>query len=124
MGTEPSGPKAGLVPLFELGLGHVPPPKVEAGPLRMLATTLEADPYLGRMLTGRITSGSVRPGQTIKAINRDGVLIETARVTKVLAFRGLERTAIDLAEAGDIVAVAGVAQATVADTLCDPAVEL
>jgi len=89
----------------------------------MLATTLEADPYLGRILTGRITAGSVRPGQTIKAMNRDGVLIETGRVTKVLAFRGLERTAVDLAEAGDIVAVAGVAQATVADTLCDPAVE-
>jgi GTP-binding protein len=123
MATDPSGPKTDLVPLFELILRHVPPPKLEEGPFRMLATTLEADPYLGRILTGRITSGSVRPGQTIKAMNRDGVLIETARVTKVLAFRGLERTAVDLAEAGDIVAVAGVAQATVADTLCDPAVE-
>jgi GTP-binding protein len=123
MATDPGGPKADLSPLLELILRHVPPPKVEDGPFRMLATTLEADPYLGRILTGRITSGSVRPGQTIKAMNRDGVLIETARVTKVLAFRGLERTAVDLAEAGDIVAVAGVAQATVADTLCDPAVE-
>jgi GTP-binding protein len=123
MATDPSGPKADLSPLLELILRHVPPPKVEEGPFRMLATTLEADPYLGRILTGRITSGSVRPGQTIKAMNRDGVLIETARVTKVLAFRGLERTAVDLAEVGDIVAVAGVAQATVADTLCDPAVE-
>jgi GTP-binding protein len=123
MATDPSGPKTDLVPLFELILRRVPPPKLEEGPFRMLATTLEADPYLGRILTGRITSGSVRPGQTIKAMNRDGVLIETARVTKVLAFRGLERTAVDLAEAGDIVAVAGVAQATVADTLCDPAVE-
>jgi GTP-binding protein len=123
MATDPGGPKADLSPLLELILRHVPPPKVEEGPFRMLATTLEADPYLGRILTGRITSGSVRPGQTIKAMNRDGVLIETARVTKVLAFRGLERTAVDLAEDGDIVAVAGVAQATVADTLCDPAVE-
>jgi GTP-binding protein len=123
MATDPGGPKADLSPLLELILRHVPPPKVEDGPFRMLATTLEADPYLGRILTGRITSGSVRPGQTIKAMNRDGVLIETARVTKVLAFRGLERTAVDLAEAGDIVAVAGVAQVTVADTLCDPAVE-
>src|SRR5215468_2642901 len=123
MATDPSGPKTDLVALFELILRHVPPPKLEDGPFRMLATTLEADPYLGRILTGRITSGSVRPGQTIKAMNRDGVLIETARVTKVLAFRGLERSAVDLAEAGDIVAVAGVAQATVADTLCDPAVE-
>jgi len=123
MATDPSGPKTDLVPLFELILRQVPPPKLEEGPFRMLATTLEADPYLGRLLTGRITSGSVRPGQTIKAMNRDGVLIETARVTKVLAFRGLERTAVDLAEAGDIVAVAGVTQATVADTLCDPSVE-
>ncbi|HKD58756.1 MAG TPA: translational GTPase TypA [Hyphomicrobiaceae bacterium] len=123
MATDPSGPKTDLVALFELILRHVPPPKLEDGPFRMLATTLEADPYLGRILTGRITSGSVRPGQTIKAMNRDGVLIETARVTKVLAFRGLERSAVDLAEAGDIVAVAGVTQATVADTLCDPSVE-
>ena len=122
MATDPRGPQTDLVPLFELILRHVPPPKLEEGPFRMLATTLEADPYLGRILTGRITSGSVRPGQTIKAMNRDGVFIESARVTKVLAFRGLERTAVDQAEAGDIVAVAGVAQATVADTLCDPAV--
>ncbi len=124
MATDPRGPKTDLVSLFELILRHVPPPKVEDGPFRMLATTLEADPYLGRILTGRITSGSVRPGQTIKAMSRDGMLIETSRVTKVLAFRGLERTAVDLAEAGDIVAVAGVTQATVADTLCDPAVEV
>jgi GTP-binding protein len=120
MAPDPSGPKTGLEPLFELIIAHVPPPVVEDGPFRMLATTLEADPYLGRVLTGRIRSGSVRPNQTIKAISRDGSLIETARVTKVLAFRGLERTAIDVAEAGDIVAIAGVTQATVADTLCDP----
>ncbi len=123
MAEDPAGPKTDLNPLFELVLRHVPPPVVEEGPFRMLATTLEADPYLGRVLTGRITSGSVKPNQTIKALRRDGSLIETARVTKVLAFRGLERTAIDLAEAGDIVAIAGVTQATVADTLCDPSVE-
>ena len=123
MAEDPAGPKTDLGPLFELVLRHVPAPVVEDGPFRMLATTLEADPYLGRVLTGRITSGSVKPNQTIKALRRDGSLIETARVTKVLAFRGLERTAIDLAEAGDIVAIAGVTQATVADTLCDPSVE-
>jgi GTP-binding protein len=122
MAAHPKGPKTDLVPLFELVLKHVPQPTVEDGPFRMLATTLEADPYLGRILTGRITSGSVRPNQTIKAMARDGRLIETARVTKVLAFRGLERTALDVAEAGDIVAIAGVTQATVADTLCDPEV--
>jgi GTP-binding protein len=123
MAPDPAGPRADLTPLFELILRHVPPPVVEDGPFRMLATTLEADPYLGRVLTGRIRSGSVRPGQAIKALRRDGSLIETARVTKVLAFRGLERTGVEAAEAGDIVAIAGLAQATVADTLGDPSVE-
>src|SRR5262245_32612290 len=123
MALDPAGPKTDLQPLFELVLKHVPPPTVEEGPFRMLATTLEADPYLGRVLTGRISSGSVKPNQTIQAMRRDGTLIETARITKVLAFRGLERTAVDLAEAGDIVAIAGITEATVADTLCDPEVE-
>jgi len=123
MATDPKGPKTDLVPLFDLVLKHVPQPTVEDGPFRMLATTLEADPYLGRILTGRITSGNVKPNQTIKALSRDGRLIETARVTKVLAFRGLERTAVEVAEAGDIVAIAGVTQATVADTLCDAEVD-
>jgi GTP-binding protein len=123
MAADPKGPRTDLAPLFELIVAHVPPPAVEDGPFRLLATTLEADPYLGRILTGRISSGSVRPNQTIKAISRDGILIETARVTKVLAFRGLERTSVDVAEAGDIVAIAGITQATVADTLCDPAVD-
>ena len=122
MAADPSGPKKDLAPLFDLVVRHVPPPTVEEGPFRLLATTLEADPYLGRILTGRITSGSVKPNQTIKAMSRDGTLIETARVTKVLAFRGLERTAVDVAEAGDIVAIAGITMATVADTLCDPVV--
>ncbi len=123
MADAPEGPKGDLTPLFELIVRHVPEPVAEPGPFRLLATTLEADPFLGRILTGRIRSGSVKPNQTIKAISRDGKLIETTRVTKVLAFRGLERTAVDLAEAGDIVAIAGITEATVADTLCDPAVE-
>ena len=123
MAADPARPKTGLAPLFELLLTHVPPPVVEEGPFRMLATTLEADPYLGRVLTGRITSGSVRPNQPVKALRHDGSLVETARVTKVLAFRGLERTGVEVAEAGDIVAIAGLAKATVADTLCDPSVE-
>ena len=123
MAESPEGPKTDLSPLFDLVLRHVPPPTVEDGPFRMLATTLEADPYLGRILTGRISSGSIKPNQQIKAMRRDGELIENARVTKVLAFRGLERTAVDLAEAGDIVALAGITEATVADTLCDPTVE-
>jgi GTP-binding protein len=123
MAADPSGPKEDLKPLFELILKHVPPPVAEEGPFRLLATTLEADAYLGRILTGRILSGTIKPNQTIKALSREGKLIETTRVTKVLAFRGLERTAVDVGEAGDIVAIAGVTEATVADTLCDPSVE-
>ena len=122
MALDPEGPKGDLTPMFELIVSHVPPPKVEEGPLRILATTLEADPFLGRILTGRITSGTVKPNQQIKALSRDGKVVESFRVQKVLAFRGLERTAVDLAEAGDIVAIAGMAEATVADTLCDPSV--
>ena len=119
MATSPEGPKEDLKPLFELILKHVPAPTVEPGPFRLLATTLEADPYLGRILTGRIRSGAIKPNQVIKALRRDGSEIEQFRVTKVLAFRGLERTGVDLAEAGDIVALAGMTQPTVADTLCD-----
>jgi GTP-binding protein TypA/BipA len=124
MALDPAGPKESMAPLFDLVLSHVPPPQVEDGPFRMLATTLEVDPYLGRILTGRITSGTVRPNQTIKALRHDGRLVETARVTKVLAFRGLERQPIEVGEAGDIVAIAGITEATVADTLCDPSVEV
>ncbi len=122
MATDPAGPRTDLTPLFELVLRHVPAPEVEDGPFRLLVTTLEADPYLGRVLTGRITSGSIRPNQTVKALRRDGSPVETARVSKVLAFRGLERTGVEVAEAGDIVAIAGLTQATVADTLCDTSV--
>lgn len=122
MAPEPEGPQDSLAPLFDLVLEHVPPPTIGEGPTRMLATTLTADPYLGRILSGRITSGSLKPNQTLKALRHDGTLIETFRVTKVLAFRGIEMTAVDHAEAGDIVALAGMTDATVADTLCDPEV--
>jgi GTP-binding protein len=89
----------------------------------MLATTLEANPYLGRLLTGRITSGRLRPNTTLKALGHDGHVIEQGRVSKILAFRGLERVTAEEAEAGDIVAIAGFPTATVADTLCDPSVD-
>jgi GTP-binding protein len=90
----------------------------------MLGTILEANPYLGRILTGRISSGSVRPNQSVKVLSRDGKVVETGRITKILAFRGIERTPIDEAEAGDIVAIAGLTKGTVADTFCDPAVDM
>jgi len=120
MAPSPTGPKDGMAPLCDLLVRHVRPPAVEDGPLRMLATILEANPYLGRIVTGRITSGSVKPNQSVKALDRHGALVEIGRVSKVLAFRGLERTGIDEAVAGDIVAVAGLPRATVSHTLCAP----
>ena len=114
----------GMQPLFDLILSHVKPPVVEEGPFRLLGTILEANPYLGRIITGRISSGSVKPNQSVKVLDHDGKLIETGRITKVLAFRGIERTAVEEAEAGDIVALAGLPNATVAHTICDPSVEL
>ncbi len=124
MAARQDGPKdAGMRPLFELVVRHVRPPQVEDGPFRMLGTILEANPYLGRVVTGRITSGAVKPNQAVKVLDRDGRLIEQGRVTKVLAFRGLERTGIEEAQAGDIVAIAGLPDATVAHTICAPEVE-
>jgi GTP-binding protein len=112
-----------LSPLFDLIVGHVPPPAAEAdAPFTMLATTLEYDPYLGRVLTGRIHSGTARLNMPVKSLARDGRVIEEARLTKLQAFRGLERRPIDEARAGDIVAVAGLALTTVADTICAPEV--
>ncbi|MBI1206975.1 MAG: translational GTPase TypA [Azospirillum sp.] len=117
------GPRKDLAPLFELIRHHVPPPKVDRdGPFTMLATTLEANPYLGRLLTGRIQSGVVRPNMAIKSLSRDGRLIEQGRITKVLSFRGLERVPVEEASAGDIVALAGLSQSSVADTVCEPSV--
>ncbi len=123
MAFDPAGPRESLAPMFDLIVSHVPPPVVEPGPARILATTLEADSFLGRILTGRITSGTVKPNMLMKALNRDGKIVESFRVSKVLAFRGLERVPVDQAEAGEIVALAGMSEATVADTLCDPSVD-
>jgi GTP-binding protein len=113
----------GMKPLFDLVLRHVKPPVTEQGVLRLLGTILEANPYLGRIITGRITAGTVKPNQAVKVLDHDGKLIESGRVTKVLAFRGLERVPIDEAGAGDIVALAGLPNATVAHTICAPEVE-
>jgi GTP-binding protein len=121
-GSTPDDRDNGVDAIFAMIREHVPAPVVEPdAPFRMLATTLESDPYLGRLLTGRIESGRIRLNETVKAVSRDGKVIETARISKLLAFRGLERASLDEAVAGDIVAVAGLAKATVADTLCDPA---
>jgi len=123
MAASPDGPKdAGMRPLFDLVVEHVPEPAVEDGPFRLLGTILEANPYLGRIVTGRITSGSIAPNQSVKVLDHDGKLVEQGRVSKVLAFRGLERVALDEAVAGDIVSLAGLPNATVAHTICAPEV--
>jgi GTP-binding protein len=116
MGDEPKD----LAPLFDLIARHVPPPKVDPdSAFTMLATILEANPFLGRLLTGRVQTGTLKMNMPIKGMTREGVLVEQGRVTKILAFRGLERVPVDEAQAGDIVAVAGLSKTTVADTLCD-----
>jgi GTP-binding protein len=119
--AELDGPRKDLSALFDLIVRHVPAPKVLARidePFSMLATTLSADPYLGRILTGRVESGRITAGTSLKALSRDGERLEQFRVTKILAFRGLSQTPIDEAVAGDIVTLAGMTKATVADTLC------
>ena len=113
-----------LDPLFQLIVDDVPKPKPlalagDAHPFKMLVTTLEADNFLGRVLTGRIESGAITVNRQIKVLNREGKIVERARATKLLAFRGLARVPVERAEAGDIIAIAGLTDATVADTLCD-----
>jgi GTP-binding protein len=114
-----------LAPLFETIVAHVPPPAAEdrmEEPARLLAVLMEADPYLGRLLTGRIESGRLIPNMPIHALSSDGREVERGRVSKILAFRGLKRQPVEQAEAGDIVAIAGLSEATVADTVCAPEV--
>jgi GTP-binding protein len=123
MNTDPNGSQdEGLTPLLDLVVKHVPAPTVEEGPFKMIGTILEANNFLGRIITGRIAAGSIKPNQAVKVLGQDGKLIEQGRISKILAFRGIERTAIEEAHAGDIVAIAGLSKGTVADTFCDPAV--
>ncbi|MBN9511569.1 MAG: translational GTPase TypA [Alphaproteobacteria bacterium] len=117
----PDGPRKDLSALFDLVLRHVPPPAVDAAaPFAMVASIMEYDPYLGRVLTGRIEQGTARLNMSVRVLRADGTAIEAGRLSKLLAFRGLERIAVDTAEAGDIIAVAGLAEATVPDTIGGP----
>ena len=121
------GPRKNLDAMFDLIVEHVPTPAQitrKDEPFQMLATTLSADPFIGRILTGRVEAGTLKAGDTIKALSRTGEKIEQFRVSKILAFRGLSQQPIDVAEAGDIVTVAGMTKATVADTLCDPSIDV
>src|SRR5450631_989257 len=122
MASSPDGPKESMAPLFDLVLKHVPPPNIAEGGFRMLGTLLEANPYLGRLITGRIFAGSIKPNQSVKVLDRKGNVVEQGRGSKILAFRGIERTPIEEADAGDIVAIAGLEKFNVADTLCAPEV--
>ncbi|MDX1738989.1 MAG: EF-Tu/IF-2/RF-3 family GTPase, partial [Alphaproteobacteria bacterium] len=119
-----SDARENMDPLFNKIVEHVPTPDVDSsGDFTMLATTLDADPYLGRILTGRVYSGKISTGNTVKALSADGTRIEQVRISKILAFRGLKREPIEEAVAGDIVSIAGLTKATVADTICAIEVE-
>jgi len=123
-----NNPNKDLTPLFQLIVDHVPAPDCNGtrcqidAPFTMLATTLEADPYVGRILTGKIESGTVHVGQSVKAINMQGEFIENAKITKIIEHQGINKVSRDSASAGDIVVIAGFSTATVSDTLCDPSV--
>ena len=123
---ELDGPRKDLTALLDLVVAHVPAPiQIENRQLdfTMLVTTLGNDPFIGRVLTGRVEKGTLKVGETIKALSRDGIKLEQFRVTKIMAFRGLSQVAIDIAESGDIVSLSGMSKATVADTLCSLVVE-
>jgi GTP-binding protein len=110
-------------PLFDLILDHVPEAAGDKeAPFSMLVTTREYDNFLGRVLTGRVKTGRVKLNTAVRVLNRDGDVVETGRITKLLSFRGLERLPIEEAEAGDIIAIAGLEKATVADTVAVPEV--
>ncbi len=119
MATTPDGKTDSIGPLLDEVQKHVPEPKVEAGEFKMLVTTIQRDPFLGRILTGKILSGSIKATMPVHVLNREGKEIEKGRISKVLAFRGLERTPVETGKAGDIVSLAGLEIATVADTICD-----
>jgi GTP-binding protein len=118
-------PQESLGPLFETILSHIPEPKAEHHdnePAKLLAVLIESDPYLGRLLTGRVEAGTFTTGMAVHALSPDGREVEKGRVTKILAFRGLKHVPVDTAVSGDIIAIAGLSKATVADTICDVAV--
>ncbi len=121
--TELDGPKKDLAPLYDLVLSHVGAPNLDKNaPFAMVASILEADPFLGRVLTGRVEQGRARTNMPVRVLRADGSVVETGRLTKLLSFRGLERVPADEVEAGDIVAVAGLSEATIPETIASPEV--
>ncbi|TNE32384.1 MAG: translational GTPase TypA [Alphaproteobacteria bacterium] len=119
---ELEDPHESLAPLMETVISHVPAPDVDTEkPFAMLATLLDSDPYLGRCLTGRVESGKARINSSVKVINLENKTIETGRLTKLLKFEGTSRVPVETVEAGDIICIAGLVEASVADTICDAA---
>ena len=122
-GETPDVRSGTLDPLFAMIVSHVPEPEVDVdAPFKFLATLLDRDNFLGRILTGRVDAGTIKVNQPIHALDMDGTVVETGRASKLLAFRGLERVPVEEAKAGDIIALAGLANATVSNTICDPQV--
>ena len=121
---DPDAREGTLEPLFQMIVDHVPSPGLDtSGPFSFLATLLDRDNFMGRVLTGRVHSGTLRVNDPIHALDADGNVLETGRATKLLAFRGLERVPVEEARAGDIIALAGLEKATVANTISDPTVK-
>jgi GTP-binding protein len=116
-------PRENLHPLLDLVMRHVPAPKVDPdAPFTMLATLLSSDSFLGRVLTGKVYSGRPKVNMAVKSLNLDGKTVENFRLTKLFAYRGIDRVPVEEAVAGDIIVVAGMSKTSVADTICDPAV--
>ena len=120
---DPTLREGTLEPLFQKIVDHVPPPALDIdAPFTFLVTLLDRDNFLGRVLTGRVTSGKVKVNQAIHALDMDGNVIETGRASKIMSFRGLERVPVDEAQAGDIISLAGLTVATVSNTIADTSV--
>jgi GTP-binding protein len=120
---DPARREGTLTPMFETIVRHVPEPKADVdGEFKMLVTLLDRDNFLGRILTGLVLSGTVKVNQQIHALSPDGKVVESGRASKIMSFRGLERVPVEEAKAGDIISIAGLTTATVADTIAEPSV--
>ncbi len=117
---EVDGPRENLHPLLDLIIEHVKPADLDkTKPFAMLSTLLYADSFLGRSLVGKISQGTAKANQPIKAINLKGEKVDEGRLTKIFRYEGTKKVPIEVGEAGDIVIIAGLEKANVADTICD-----
>ena len=117
---EVDGPRENLHPLLDLIIEHVNPAELDkTKPIAMLSTLLYADSFLGRSLVGKISQGTAKANQPIKAINLKGEKVDEGRLTKIFRYEGTKKVPIEVGEAGDIVIIAGLEKANVADTICD-----